>query len=309
MDIKQLKYFLDVAEAKSFTRAAARIRIAQPALSRQIRQLEDELGVPLLIRHGKGVQLTDSGALLKKRAEILVRQVDNIKEEVSAQNAEPKGEVTLGLPPSLGAMLSAPLIEKITQRYPKIFLRVSVGTSEALRESVSTGKLDIGVLLSTEPTGPLLCEPLLTEPMYMVGHTSKWPDIPSPIQPDAISKAPLIITSLPHGIRLLIEDYMASHHLEPHVKLEVNNISLMLELTRRGIGFTILPRCALYDVRRSDRLRAERIDGLEISWMATTFKERYQPLAAKKVMALLLEEAKKIPEDGFLMQQPQSMPF
>ncbi|NOZ42187.1 MAG: LysR family transcriptional regulator [Alphaproteobacteria bacterium] len=302
MDIKQLKYFLDVAAAKSFTRAAARIRIAQPALSRQIRHLEEELGIALLIRHGKGVQLTDSGALLKRRAEILVRQLENIKEEVSAQRAEPKGEVTLGLPPSLGAMLSAPLIEKITQKYPGIFLRVTVGTSEALRESIITGKLDIGVLLSTEPTGPLVRTALLTEPMYMVGLASKWPDIPCPIKPRALSKVPLIITSLPHGIRILVEDYLAAHNIEPRVKLEVNNISLMIELTRRGVGFTILPRCALYDVRRSDRLRAERIDGLEISWMVTTFKEHYQPLAAKKVMTLLLEAAKKLPKDGFLMQ-------
>ncbi len=301
MDIKQLKYFLDIVEAKSFTRAAARIRIAQPALSRQIRQLEDELGIPLLIRHGKGVQLTDAGALLKKRAEILVRQIEHIKEEVSAQSKEPKGEVTLGLPPSLGSMLSAPLIEKVTRKFPEIFLRVTVGTSETLLESVATGKLDIGVLLSTELMGPLVCEPLLTETLYLVGLASKWAKISAPIQADIIASVPLIVTGLPHGIRILIQDYLAVHHLEAQVKLEVNSLPLMLELTRRGIGFTILPRCALYDVPRSDRLRAEPIDGLEISWMTTTFKERYQPLAAKKVKAMLLDEAKKIPRDKFLI--------
>ncbi len=301
MDMKQFRYFLDVVDAQSFTRAAARIHIAQPALSRQVRALEEELGTPLLVRHGRGVQLTDSGKLFKERAETLVRQVDRIQEEISAVSEVAQGEVSLGIPPTLNSMLTTPLVERFTRQYPKVFLRIFVGISETLREHVTNGKIDVGVILASEKTGSLVCDPLLTEPMYLVGHAAKWPDTTSGVNADTIAKVPLLVTSLPNEFRALIQDYFHHHNAEAQIKAEMNSFSLMLGLMRHGVGFTILPRCALYDLPRGTRIRAERIDDLDISWMVATSKDRYHPIASKKLKATLHWGAERIKKDKFLL--------
>jgi LysR family nitrogen assimilation transcriptional regulator len=291
MDLKQIKYFLEVAEAYSFSRASARIHITQPALSRQIQQLEHELGVPLLVRHGRGVQLTESGMLFRDRAAAIVREMEQLRDEIRDRSGVLAGEVILGIPPTLSAILTAPVVERFTQAYPQVFLRVAVGISEMIRDKVVSGEYDIGVILASEQTGPLLSEPLLTEPMYLVGRANAWPAAGGPVDAEAVGQVPLLLTSAPNGIRSLIEDYMHAAKQRLTVRAEMNSVSLTINAIARGAGFTVLPRCALAELRRDYGIRAEPIEDLSVSWLIATSKERYQSNAAIRLKAMLHEAA------------------
>lgn len=289
MDLRQIKYFLAVADALSFSRASARIHITQPALSRQIQQLEEELRTPLLVRHGRGVQLTENGMLFRIKAEAVIQQMEQMLEEIRDKSGDLSGKVVLGIPPTLGAMVTAPVIERFTQAYPKAFLSVVVGISELIRDSVVSGKFDIGIILDSEQTGPLLSEPLFTDSMYLVGRAEAWPEVEGPISASAIGQVPLLLTSAPNGIRTMIEDYMNIRKVPLFVKAEMNSISLMIYSIIRGIGFSVLPRCTLVGISQDHGLRAEPIEDLTISWIIATSKERYQSMAAAKLKEMLHE--------------------
>src|SRR3546814_19561694 len=113
MDLRQLRTFLHVAELGSLGRAAERLRVAQPALGRQIRLLEEELGVPLFTRHGRGMAPTPAGRILLDRASALLRLVADTRAEVSAERDAVKGTVSLGVPPNVGAVLAGGLVERL----------------------------------------------------------------------------------------------------------------------------------------------------------------------------------------------------
>ncbi len=291
MDIKQIRYFLEVAEARSFSRASARIRITQPALSRQVIQLEEELGVRLLVRHGRGVQLTESGMRFREKAEAIARHMEQLLEEVRDRSDVLTGEVILGIPPTLGPLLTVPLVQKFTQAYPNVFLRVAVGISEVIRDNVASGKYDIGVVLASEQIGPLMSEPLLTEPVYLVGKASEWPDDPGSVDAAVISQVPLLLTGAPNGIRTMVEDYARAQRRRLQIKVEMNSMSLMMSSICNGTGFAVLPRCALAGLPKDHGVRAEPVENLNISWVITSSKERYQSTAAIKLKQMLLEQA------------------
>src|SRR3546814_14168642 len=137
MDTRALRYFVHVAQLKSFSRAAAHLRIAQPALSRQIRNLEDELGVQLLTRSVRGVQMTEAGALLLERAEVILDQIKKARLEVAAEAGEPSGRLTLAVTPAAGPMLVPPLVERCEASFPKVSLRFVEGLPGVLHNALS----------------------------------------------------------------------------------------------------------------------------------------------------------------------------
>lgn len=289
MDFRQVRYFLEVAEARSFSRASARVRITQPALSRQIIQLEDELGVRLLVRHGRGVQLTESGAIFRDKARVILKQFEQLAEQVRDHSGTLAGEVMLGIPPTLGPVLAKPLIQRFATNHPDVFLRFHVATSENIRDQVIRGDLDLGVILATEDPGPLLCEPLLTERMYLVGNEKDWPDNLSPIE--ALSQSPLLLTTAPNGIRRLVEQFATAHGIDLRVRAEMNSMSLMMSAIISGIGFSVLPRCTLVEVPGNIGLRAEPLPDLDVAWVLSSSKERFQSHACLHLKQMIMEEA------------------
>jgi len=151
MDLKLLRNFLQIAELESFTKAAAVLHIAQPALSRQVGQLERELGTRLFIRNERGVRLTEAGALFRQRASGLIDDFQRLRHEVSLLADEPAGELTFGVPPSMHDTITLPLIRAYRERFPRVLLRVVEGLSVTLNEGVHTGKLDLAIVSANEP--------------------------------------------------------------------------------------------------------------------------------------------------------------
>ena len=154
MDLKQLSYFLHVADSGSFTRAASLLKIAQPALSRQVRQLEVELRQTLLLRNGRGVTLTEAGKRLLEHGRGILHQVDRAREDLEEMRGAPVGHTAIGVPPTVGRILSAPLVTEFGRRFPKATLGIVEGLSTYVTEWLASGRIDIGLLYNPAPTPP-----------------------------------------------------------------------------------------------------------------------------------------------------------
>ena len=171
MDIRQLRYFVAIVEAGSFSKAAATLRVAQPALSLHVRNMEGELGTELLQRTPQGVFATDAGQILLVRARDLIAEFEATKRIVADHENEPAGEVRLGLPGTIGEMVCVPLILETRRRYPKVRLKVSEAMSGFVQEWLYAGRVDIGLLYASVDERGLRSVPILREELRLFAAT------------------------------------------------------------------------------------------------------------------------------------------
>lgn len=257
MDLKQLSNLIHVVELQSFSKAAAFLRIAQPALSRQVKSLEEELGVALLERHGWGVTATAEGQILVEHARKLMRGVQEAREAVLALQAEPQGEVTLGVPTSVGAAMVPDLVQQFRQACPKVSLRLVEGFSASVHEWLLAGRLDLAILYETRETIAIGAEPLLRENMVLVGAARKLSGGALPLA--EVARLPLILSGRPHRLRLLVDSAFTEARLEVRPVIEADALSLMKELAHRDEGYTILPYSAVQAEVRDGKLSVSPI--------------------------------------------------
>lgn len=249
MNLRQLEYFVAVAELGSFSKAAVILNIAQPALSRQVRLLETDLHVTLLMRNGRGVVLTEAGKRLFDHSVGILQLVSRVREEVAASRHEPAGRIVVGLPPSMGRLLTVPLVEGFRRTLPKARLAIVEGLSAHLAEWISTGRADIGLLHNPEPQPALEVTPVLEEPLGLVSPADKRSG--KKVSPgdtatlEALTRLPLILPERTHAIRKLLETQaaLAGHKLD--VALEVSSVPSILDLVRSGHGHAVLTPSAL----------------------------------------------------------------
>lgn len=257
MDLKQLEYFVKVAELESFTRASALLGITQPSLSRQIRLLEVELRQTLLLRNGRGVHVTDAGAVLVKHARALLSQAERARREVNDVRGVPMGRVTLGIPSSVGRFLSTPLAFAFQNRFPNASLSILEGQTYIM-EWLSMGRVDIGVLINPQPSPGMDIVVLLNEPLYLVSARDAGVPPPlfgSPIPLKDLGRFNLLLPCRPHAIRTYVEGQLARVGVKLEVAWELDAFSTLLGLVRKGFGHGILPE----SVFRGDELRPEYV--------------------------------------------------
>jgi len=248
MDLKQLEYFVRVAELGSFTRAAIALDIAQPALSRQVRLLEVELHQTLLTRNGRGAVPTEAGKLLLAHGRGILHQVDRAREELGRVRGSLAGRVAVGLPTSLARVLTVPLTRAFRRQMPDATISISEGLSVAMQESLVNGRLDIAVLYNAQPTAEVEIAPLLEEDLMLI--QLRPPGLPQdpapgPISLREVSQLPLVIPSRPNAIRMHIEAAMANIGCRPHIALEIDGVSAILDLVADGAGCAVLSRNAV----------------------------------------------------------------
>ena len=253
MDLKQLEYFVRVAELGSFTRAAAALNTSQPMLSRQVRLLEVELHQTLLTRNGRGAAPTEAGQLLLEHGRGILHQVARARDDLARVRGGLAGRVALGLPPSVARVLTVPLTRAFRLQLPQAQLSISEGLSTAMQDGLTTGRLDIAVLYNTSSVPGLEVSPLTREELLLVqarppGLQEDPPPGPIPVQ--EIATLPLVIPSRPNAIRMFVESEMAALGCRPHIGLEIDGISAILDLVDDGAGCAILSRNA---VARSTR--------------------------------------------------------
>lgn len=294
MDLKQLDYFVHVAELGSFSRAASLLSIAQSALSHKVRQLEVELKQPLLYRNGRGVIPTDAGKRLLVHARGILMQVNRSREELEEFRGAPTGHVVLAVPPSLAHPLTVPLVKGFRARFPQASLGIMEGLSASIVEWVSTGRADIGLIFNPAPSPALEIVPLLEEPMYLIGARSGAPRAPVPLK--ELPRYPLIVPSRPNANRMRIESQLAYFGLKPKIALEVDGIASILDLVGDGYGYAVLPLVSLRGYRLEDAFTARPIvkPKLMIQITLVTSSQRPSTPLAQKVLALIPETAAQV---------------
>ncbi len=258
MDLKQLEYFVRVAELGSFTKAALALDVAQPALSRQVRLLEVELRQNLLIRNGRGATPTEAGRLLLEHGRGILHQVERAREELGRVRGALAGRVAIGLPPSLARVLAVPLTRAFREQLPEARLSITEGLSTTMQEWLVTGRLDIAVLYNAQLSPDIEITPLQDEELLLVeprapGLAEEPP--PPPVALAEVATLPLVIPSRPNAIRMYVEGEMAAVGVRPTVALEIDGVSAILDLVADGAGAALLSRNA---VARSIRPSAYR---------------------------------------------------
>ena len=249
VDLRQLETFVRVAELGSFTRASIVLAIAQPALSKHVRRLEVELGQTLFSRHGRGILLTEEGALLLEHARSIIEQVGRARHALNAIKESPLGKVVIATPAVTGKAMTAGIITTFRQRFPKASLEIIEGKSRFITEWLLTGRIDIAILYDP-PASPLLeITPLMNHELSLFSLGSKiLAPKGKPVQFRDLGKYPLILPGHPHSIRTLVETEAAKAGVQLNVVLEVDGASFILELVQLGHGYTILPD---FSLRRS----------------------------------------------------------
>lgn len=260
MDFRQLRYFIQVVELSSITAAAERLNIAQPALSRVVKALEDELSVSLLRRHGRGVMPTEEGIRLARRAKAILEDVEDMAGDISGNRAPLSGTVTLGLPPTVSEILATHLIEGTLTKFPDVKLRIISGFSGHVQDWLLRGKIDLGVAYEGQKSPSIKAQPIIIEQLFLI-QTAKAngarDGVPIPVR-DALEK-PLILPNPEHGLRGRVEAIALDERIDLDVVLEIDILPTMLAFVERGFGSTILPLVSVINQVREGRLIARPI--------------------------------------------------
>lgn len=279
-----------MARAGSFSRAASELYIAQPALSRQIAKLEEEIGVPLLIRYGRGVRLTGAGARLLERAEMITHMVNETGEQVRASADEEGGHLAVGLPPTIGALIGADLIKDFRERWPRVTLHLREGLSSSLQEWVLDKRVDLAVVYNQPLLDAFTVRPLFSEPMILIGPVGASGRKRSYHIRD-LADIPLILPGLPHSNRRLVEQAAIQHGVRLRVEIEVDSVALTKQLVKAGLGYSILTHVAIMDEVSRGEVVAYNIERPSIrSTVAITTLRENRPARLVDAWATLLQE-------------------
>lgn len=295
MDLKQLEYFVHVAELGSFTRASNVLNIAQPALSRQVRLLEVELRQNLLIRNGRGVTTTEAGKLLLEHGRGILHQVERAREDLGRVRGALAGRVTVGLPPSISRMMTVPLTREFRKRLPNAILSISEGLSISMQEWLLAGRLDIALIYNPPPSADLDTIPLTEEDLYLVTRRSGNAKS-SPVSLKDIANLPLVIPNRPHAIRMLIETQMAGIGCKPLISLEIDGVPAILDLVADGAGHAILSKYAVATAANPDAYLINPIvkPRLVSKLSLATASGRITTLTQKAMLELIQEVAREV---------------
>lgn len=253
MNFEDLDAFVHVAQQKGFSRAAAQMRVAQSALSRRVTRLEHLLGVQLLQRHGRGVELTEHGAALLERAAGLMEELQSIRADLLGRASEPRGEVRIALTPIAAQVLVPPLVLELRRNFPRVRLIVREGFSGLIHDWIACGSVDLAVVYNPEPSAELKITPLLTEPLYLIAPRTRPSDLPEPPLRDghlplrSLSGLPLILPGPSHSIRTMLERLAAERRLSLNVAYEIDGIRSIRGMVEAGLGYTVFSYAGVYE--------------------------------------------------------------
>lgn len=293
MDLRQLRYFTAIVEQGSVSKAAAKLRVAQPALSQHLRHMEDELGVALLHRGARGVQPTEAGERLLARAGAILAEFAALRDAVRGEMAPPGGEVRIGLPGTVSEQFSVPLIEAARARYPAIRIRIAEAMSGFVLDWLRRGDVDLAVIYSTSDPKGLGIHHVLTEELCLFGAPGLKGVGAPPGGAVTLSQAAavdLILPGVGHGLRDQIDE-AAGVQTEIRPAIEIESYAQIKRLAERGLGYGILPRMAVNAQEKAGVFQTWRIErpALYRKVYLAYSTERPMPAAARAIAQLSWE--------------------
>jgi LysR family nitrogen assimilation transcriptional regulator len=257
LETRALRYFQTVAEFGSYSRGSEFLRISQPAVSRQIRKLEEELGHALFRRHGHGVSLTDAGRILLERSQVALRQLEQTKAEIQGGSSTSlSGVISFAVPPAAGYFLAPALVARFGAEFPNVFLKVVGGFSGYIHEWLVRGQVDLACVHDPLPQRGFEVVPLIREQVYLVGKTGGAVFRRGSIGVGDLADLPLVLPSRPNASRRMLDSWVAQKGISLTIKLEVDDHSVIRGLVRKGIGVALLTQGAFDDDLRHGEVEA-----------------------------------------------------
>src|SRR6266568_4710165 len=288
MDIRQLRTFRTVAELGSLSKAADRLRIAQPGLSRQIKLLEQELRVQLFVRNGRGMLLTGAGRMLLDRTEGLVRQIEQMRDDIQSAGGKPSGSVVLGLVPTVSAVLSGRLAARILAQFPDISLRIVESYGGHLVEWLHRGEMDLAIIYGPAVDLHLQVQSIGREDIVAVGPPGS-----------GLSKRKLILPSFSHGLRALLEKALAREKLKLDAMIEVDSYRAQISLMEEGLGYTLLPPSAIRTEVAAKRLEMAAVSPSVSRELILASPIAHPPsIATTTIATLIVSEIQQLSKEG-----------
>ena len=301
MELRQLRYFVAIVDHGSLSRAARVLHVAQPALTQQIQQLEEELAVQLLHRSAQGALATDAGKTFYEHAQAILKQVGDARSAVTQAADKPTGTVALGIPQSVSGALALPLLVAVRETYPEISLQMTEELSGSLVEQLRSGRINLAVLFDDGQLTAFANASLVEEEMMFV--TKSGSNFAFPGESVTLAQAlsrPLILPSLQHGVRPRIEAVARASGLTPEHVTDINSVAILKSAILADLGATILPAAPLLAELERGSMRAQRIEGGTLSRTVVLCSSRNIPLTAASaaVQKLVLSVTRTLCEGG-----------
>lgn len=285
MNLRALRYFVAIAEAGSLTAAAAAVNVAQPALTRQLRELEDDLGVQLLQRLPRGVRLTPAGVTLYESAQRMLAEAARVRQRLASRPAATAtATVVLGSSPTLARVLLPGLFESCLRSVSGLDLRAREAFTPQLLDWLERGVVDVAIVTNPEPGRPLVLSPLLGEPFALVSHPTL--GLPPVLPARQLAGLPLLMTTL-H--RTLVDRQLAPLGLRLQLRAEIDSVDSIREMVLRGNWATLMPISVFKEPAAARGVVISEISGVQLNRLlvlATRLQDADSPpqLALKDII-------------------------
>jgi LysR family nitrogen assimilation transcriptional regulator len=234
VDSRRLRYFVQIVDSRSITRAAAVTGVAQPALSQQVAVLEQELKVKLLDRSVSGVTPTSAGRILYARAQAILRQYDELREAVHQEVLPLSGSVCIGMSPTMVPRFAFSIIEKVCTQHPEMHLHIREEGSAALHDLLTTGRIELSISPTRPDNEEIVGQEVLSEAIILM-YPPGW-EIPEDASLQDLASLPWIVPRRPNSIRSIVDGVFATASLTPYVVVELDSLHNVIETVRRGLG-------------------------------------------------------------------------
>lgn len=301
MELKQLRALLAVAETGSVTRASDILHIVQPAISRQIKLLEEELGAPLFDRERHGMVMTPAGHRFAERARRALKEIDLGKEEISPKSHSIAGSVVVGFLPSAADAMVSSLMGRIRQTYPHIQIRSYISFIADLEQSLERGDVDVALLYVKNGSHVRFpSEALLEESLYLIGPPDAALDMQVPLPLAHIHDLPMVLAPFPHGVRALVERECGAAGVKLNIAAETNSMHLQKNLVAKGVGLSILSSFVVTDDVARGVLTACPVSGADLKRTLHVARAagKEPSLAAEKVLEELRDNVRQFVAAG-----------
>ena len=298
MDLRQLRYFIGVAERGGFGAAASALNIAQSALSRHVKELEHELGGALLTRTARGVAVTEAGKVLLERGRWLLGVVDDIKAEVRTENREPSGTVRLGAPSSVAEIFYPPLARLVAERFQRVQLELREALTELACDRLLRGELDLAIVTAPQPNDHLAYETLVVEQVFLIG----------PPGDPLLKRGRMTVNDIKRLPRAVLPLSRSAFPADIPSFIRVDSSTPMKRIVASGLGYALLPYSGIYQEVDAGQLSAALLPWMSAERVLVLPRGRPISRATHETMALLKEICGKLTSDGIIRTAQRGKP-
>ena len=291
MNIRHLRYFVDIVATGSLRKASEVLYVTQSALSRAVSELESELGCTLLERHQHGVRPTRQGLLLEERARGILGDVEGLKQQLVEDGGQPAGQVRLAMPIGMRNRITRPLVRFLREEYPNVRVDLQDGNAHENRAAVLEGMAEMAVIQELDRGLPLNYRRLFTEPLCLVGPSSAGLRLKQPVSVATMAAFPLLMIHAPNQIRWTVDAALRSIKAPSEPAMEVSSSILLLDLVEDGQGYTVLPESVVAEALLHKRVSAARVRTLKVTWVVAWIKGKALSPVSKIALDKLCELA------------------